>query len=50
MKGGQWCQPGQHTGGKSMWMPDPMRKPEFWFRITQVLKAIYDLARLWKSL
>jgi len=33
-----------------MWVPDPMRSPDFWFRIVQVLKAIYDLARLWKSL
>ena len=28
----------------------PLRTSEFWFRALMVLKAIYDLSKIWKSL
>jgi hypothetical protein len=33
----------------SMWLP-PLRNPEFWVRILEVLKAIYELVKVLKSL
>jgi hypothetical protein len=39
----------REKGSNLMWLP-PMRSPEFWFRALMVVKAIYDLARFWKSL
>jgi hypothetical protein len=32
-----------------MWLPEPARNPEFWFRVLQVLKAIFEVWRSWKS-
>jgi len=32
-----------------MWLPEPPRNPEIWFRVLQVLTAILDLVRAWKS-
>jgi len=32
-----------------MWMP-PLRTPEFWIRLLQVLRAIYELWQVLKSL
>jgi hypothetical protein len=32
-----------------MLLPEVPRDPEFWVRVLQVLKAIFDLIRVWKS-
>jgi hypothetical protein len=32
-----------------MWLPELPRSPEFWVRVLQVLTAILDLVRTWKS-
>jgi hypothetical protein len=32
-----------------MWLPELPRNPDFWFRVLQVVKAIFDLWQVWKS-